>query len=260
MLRTCKSCQSDKIRVCQRDGDIVCTTCGLVQEGYLCDETLYGNTPFEDRATCSFSAELLPDDKQKKNVQRLFRQASLCILGDEFENIVADAYSLYETVAKRHRGEQKKALYCVCFILACKSNKSGTDPKHVYDYFGVPMWLHYSKLNLEIQTNQTSKKNATRLNDAETSIKRMVYDWLNIDNNYKWKIFKVACQLQHQVECLTSKVRMSKLNACIIYISCKVNNVENMSIERIAELYNVTKSTLRKHELLIQSVLENGAS
>jgi len=255
MERTCKHCHSSKLVICQRDGDIVCTGCGLVQEGHLIDDTLFGNMTHNDNENCSYYRKVEKDESATtRAIKLLFRQASTCILGDEFDIIVADACLLCEPVAKLHKGENRYALYCVCFLLACKQNKIGVEPRNVYAYFNVPMWSHYGKLSLEVSSHLSKQVKSTPSN-TEILLRRMVHDYLKLDKDTTWKVINVACEIQQRVSCLASKVKTCKLNACLVYISCKINNVEPLSMKQISELYGVSIQTLKRHELLIQSVL-----
>lgn len=259
MERICKDCYSPKLVICQRDGDIVCKGCGLVQEGYLVDDTLYGNTKHDDNGNWSYHHKTKEEQDATSKVvfKRIFGQASICVLGDEFDRIVVDACLFCEPVAKFHRGEHRHALYCVCFLLACKVNKVDIEPRNVYAYFNVPMWSHYGKLSLEV-SKYMSKKEKITLSDTEMILRRMVHDYLNLDKDTAWKVIQVACKIQQKVKCLVSKVKTCKLNACLVYISCKINNVQSMSMKQVSKIYGVSIQTLKRHELLIQSILSNG--
>jgi transcription initiation factor TFIIIB Brf1 subunit/transcription initiation factor TFIIB len=258
MERICKSCHSSKLVICQRDGDIVCTGCGLVQEGHLIDDTVYGNTKYEDNENCSYYRK--PEQVQyttNRGFKTLFGQASIYILGDEFDTVVVDACLLCEPVAKLHKGEHRNALYCVCFLLACKRKNIGVEARNVYAYFNVPMWSHYGKLSLEVNKH-VSKNAKPKASDSDILLKRMVHNYLNLDKDSAWKVIQVACKIQQQVSCLASKVKTCKINACLVYISCKINKVESISMKQISQLYGVSVQTLQRHELLIQSVLSHG--
>lgn len=248
---TCKSCQSDRLVICQRDGDIVCSKCGLVQEGHIVDDTLYGSASHAEIESRCFHYEVV-NNHQNKKTKNIFSQASTEVLGDEFDNVVNDACAMYEPVAGCHRRNNKQALYCVCFILACQKNNTGVDVRNVYAHFQVPMWLHYGKLSLLVDKHRIKHYH----NPSAISLRRMVYECCDLNKEQAWKVIQVASQLLERVSCLASKVKMSKLNACLIYIACKINMYEkNVSLERVSQLFGVSVSTLKKHELLIQSAL-----
>jgi hypothetical protein len=220
-----------------------------VQEAHIIDDTLYGNAYFaeEEEGTLSSHHEPLMNDKKYSAQWMLFSKASLSILGDDFQQIVEEACRLYGTVAKTCKGMHRKALYCVCFLHACRNKHTGVDARQVYHFFEVPMWHHYSKLCQMI--------NPTDVKDHDKTIKRMVYECVDLEEKQIWKVIKIACHLQERVACVSSKVKMNKMNACLIYVSGRINKIDWMSMEYISKLYNVSIPTLRKHELLIQSVL-----
>lgn len=254
----CKSCKSDKLIICHRDGDIVCSSCGLVQEGHIIDDTLYGNISHTELES-GYIPTAQPTTEKSNSARIVFAQASIYILGDEFDGVVTDACLSFEVAAKNHRGRCRKALSCVCFLNACKNHKTGVDPKMVYAYFQVPMWLHYSKLNLLLSTceQQNTKTKNKGVKDENIAIKRMVHGLPGINKNDAWKVINVAYQLQQQVGCLLSKVKISKLNACLIYISCQINKHDKFNMQCVSQIYNVSIPTLKRHELLIQSALVN---
>jgi hypothetical protein len=220
-----------------------------VQEGHFIDDTLYGNACFaeEHEGLLGNHHEPLKDDKTHSAEWHIFSKASLSILGDDFQQIVGEAQRLYESVAKTCKGMHKKALYCVCFLHACRNKHTGVDARQIYNFFNVPMWQHYSKL--------CSLVNPKYVKDYDKTIKRMVYDCNKLEEKQRWQVITIACHLQERIMCVSSKVKMSKMNACLIYVSGRINKIEWMSMEYISKLYNVSVPTLKKHELLIQGVL-----
>lgn len=245
----CKGCAGQRLVICHRDGDIVCTSCGLVQEAHIVDDTMYGNACFaeEHEGLLDNHYEPLKDDKTHSAEWHIFSKASLSILGDDFQQIVEEAHQLFESVTKTCKGMHKKALYCVCFLNACRNQQTGVDATQVYRYFEVPTWQHYSKLCNLVKPSY--------VRDYDKTIKRMVYECVKLEEKQMWQVIKIACHLQEKIMCVSSKVKMSKMNACLIYVSAKINKIEWISMEYISKLYNVSLPTLKKHELLIQGVL-----
>ena len=269
-MHVCKDCQSAKLVLCQSDGDIVCASCGLVQEAHVIDDTLYGNTKYDEGETCITHYEKLNTshnnkltNKKTKDNKELFSKASVCVLGDEFYSLIDDACFLYSSVSHLYKERYNKALCCVCFLYACKKLNTEVEPCRVYGFFGVRMWMHYSKLSILIEhsinngcnKSMTSKHNSTANNSL---LKRMIYECPHLNQQQAWNVINVATQLCEKIQCLISKVKMSKLNACLIYISCSINKYTCVSLAYVSKFYNVSIATLKKHEALIQSILKNG--
>ena len=258
MSRYCIECNSSKIVIYARDGDIVCTNCGLVQEERILDDTFYGNIKYDDMDEMhSYYCEVFEEENVNNQVLDIFKRASLNILGEEFQSIIDCALSLYTEYTKGStlkRGQNKVAIYCTCFLYACQHHHAGVDAKAIYRYFEIPPWLEYSKIGPCLQQILDRTHAHQETNDL---LKRMVYTCGRFKNQEAWKIITIAKQLEDKVQCLRSKVKTSKLNACLIYIACVVNGVEWASIETISQIYDVSITTLKKHELLIQSVLKN---
>lgn len=256
-MNICKDCNSTKLVICRQDGDIVCTSCGLVQEAHVMDDTLYGNTTYDDKDICTTHYEKLNTNQNiKYTIKDMFNKASAHILGDEFSNIINDACALYTSVSQIHRVKQNKALCCACFLYACKKINTEVEPSKVYTFFGVRMWLHYSKLIILIEQ---SMKYGNKFSKANSSmLKRMVYDCPNLNQQQAWNVIKVATQLYEKIQCMTSNVKMSKMNACLIYISCLINKYDDVTLQFVSKFYNVSIATLKKHESLVQNILKNG--
>jgi transcription initiation factor TFIIIB Brf1 subunit/transcription initiation factor TFIIB len=254
-MDTCKECRSINLVLCQRDGDIVCTSCGLVQEAHVIDDTLYGNTTYGNMESVTIHYEKL--QKYKHNKNDLFSKASIYILGDEFDNIISEARALYSAISQLHKGRHNKALCCACFLYACKNFNAGVEPSKVYAFFDVRLWLHYSKLSFLIEQVMNQKHNVNKVCNY-TDLKRMVYECHLLNKQQACQVIHVATQLYNKIQCLTSKVKTSKMNASLIYISCLINKYNDVSLEFVSKFYNVSIATLKKHETLIQTVLKNG--
>jgi hypothetical protein len=263
-MNICKDCHSAKLVLCHQDGDIVCTSCGLVQEAHVIDDTLYGNTTYDDNDICITHYERLNTSQDiKYTIKDMFNKASAHILGDEFYNIINDACALYTSVSQLHKGKHNKALCCACFLYACKNINTEVEPSKVYAFFGVRMWMHYSKyiILIEQSMKHSSRQQGCAAQNSSMNnsmLKRMVYDCPHLNQQQAWNVITIATQLYEKIQCLTSNVKMSKMNACLIYISCLINKYDDVSLQFVSKFYNVSIATLKKHEALVQNILKNG--
>lgn len=82
----------------------------------------------------------------------------------------------------------------------------------------------------------------------------MVYSNLDIPFEATKKVCKYCNVLKKTVGSHLTNAKLSKLNACFIYIACQQLKLQ-ISKKKIHMAYGVSMATLTKHESMIQDIL-----
>lgn len=251
---SCFSCQSEKIVHIVADGDIVCTSCGVVQQGHVIDDTYWGNKKYTDNMDYEHPK---PTSEPPNPLMATLKEACLHLLNMENTFVIERTMYFIGAINSKDnsvvkRGDRKRAVLATCFYLATREAANiGLHANVVYDYFGVPMWKEYTyvicMLDLKVEKDIL----------FYDSLRRMVYDCPDIDINLQWRIIKMAETVREKVHGIVgSSGKPSKLNACYIYIAWKLIEPTKVCLQSFCAHFDISVSTLHKHELLIQTAFQ----
>jgi transcription initiation factor TFIIIB Brf1 subunit/transcription initiation factor TFIIB len=264
MAQICKDCSSDRLVIHTRDGDLVCTQCGLVNESrmivedYLSNHDVFGQCG-KDNIMASFNN--YDDTVYHKASIRDLREMTEKLFGFEScEDVTQAAVDLYDKVTKAYndntvkktlKHKKRLAIMASCIQYICMSLKKGMNPEVIYSHFGVPLWQEYSTVCQYLKDTRQDECVAC----DDDMISRMVASHPAIHGDKSWQIIQAARQLKGKVDhILTNFTKSSKLSACFIYIACKTLHL-NVSKASIQTVYGVSSVTLLKHEKMIQKAL-----
>jgi transcription initiation factor TFIIIB Brf1 subunit/transcription initiation factor TFIIB len=247
----CDDCGSHKLVIQWREGDIVCSQCGLVKEERILDDTYYGNKPYDE----DIQPALCSNEAQNETI----KWAIESLLGDG-NTILIDLctqmfHAIGRTSGKSLRGKTRRAVIAAAIYCASKYHKRGLTAEAIYSMFEIDMWFMYSDICVLWSTCPEFKAvfATTTIDDA---LARMVYSNLDIPFDATKQVLKYCNILRDAVGSHLTNAKVSKLNACFVYIACQQSNLD-ISKKDIHKAYGVSMATLTKHETMIQDILEH---
>lgn len=234
--------------VWDRDGDIVCTYCGLVkQERYISDEPLMIKNGDDDTKEI-YHAEAIHNDGIAERLLNTYWKDL------EYENMKELCITLFNKLAE---GKKNPLHMSLCAYYASKYLMLTYSIDYICSKFTVcenKFWKEYGNITQYWRDLPFYKDMLTK----HTSFNKMVYMLEDIIDHKAvsvWDIMKITRQIEDKIQSRMDSHKKSKVNACIIYIACKIANT--CGIKEISKLYNVSIPTLLKHEKLIQGILRS---
>lgn len=256
---TCEECDSIEIVLNVRQGEIVCTNCGLVKESRYLDDTYYGNQSFNNGEMDKCSPPTIETPLTRRTPRLLREVIGALIHVDSPYTIVNMATDLYHTAIDKlggdKRGTRKRAIIAAAVHVVCQVYNCGLNPLHIYAACGVQPWLDYSVITTTWKSVTGFQKwmMAVQNND---SITRMVHSNTHIPHESTKDVIKIVVQLREKVELyLKCRTKASKFHATLIFIACGIFGCP-LTPKDVQEAYGITPVTLNKHERLVQEALE----
>lgn len=242
IVNKCQDCGSHKLVLHTREGDLVCTNCGLVNASRLIlDDSIEDDN-------CSHK------EYEHKQNERDFCEMIETFFGyQDCEQVKKEACKLFVEAYKK-KSKMIKAIMAAALYVASSKFNMGINPKNIYGFFGVPMWAHYSEINSCWATRDRSNL------QQDNMLARLVYAYDGIPKDKKKEVLKMARELKNKTASfLNGCTKTSKLSACYIVIACDICGC-TVSKESIQQVFGVSMLTYHKHEKLIQNVLASTGS
>jgi hypothetical protein len=221
-MNTCKECNSDKLRWCWADGDIVCIDCGLVNQERIIDDRIYTrNDEYIDTVS--------------------FKNTEIARLANTFgENTNEDFVSTIHNKKNVTKKDVAKEAYV-----------------HVK---GLTADAVCASLNIEKKTlwkmQPTFENNKSRCYDI---LKRFINQNTMLPTDKRWDVWKVGRQLLQSLERtpVLQSCKPDKLVVSITLVAMKCIKIDMGKSNQVTFLreYGLSLGTFRKHELLIQKAL-----
>lgn len=252
---SCFDCSSTKLIHIIADGDIVCGSCGVIQESHVIDNTYRGNVTYNDETEVVYHVSSCDDYHPLK---KILQTASFHLLDTEHSLVIQRTIHYFDMVIARNdgvttRGDRKKGALATCFYLATRQCQVGLSVDVIYSYFGVPTWKEYSNI-----VRVLGPELVVGTSTVCDSLRRMVYSCQDIDYKMQWDIIKVAEQIKDKVHHIVGlNGKPSKLNVCYIYIARKILEPNKVCIDKHCEQFGTSASTLQRHEKMIQAALQH---
>lgn len=247
MWHICVECMGTRL-VYDRDGDFVCSECGLVKSSRVIDDAPEWRV-FDDTDHHGVRAEVLVDEA------RIYRDKELVkIMFDLDDGLRETCWDFFDRIdGSLKHGDKKKAVMAACMYIASQQLARGYIIDGVRALFGVKttlFWDCYKKISHVLDI----KMGKERHGDTDGMLRRMVHK-LDLEGEKAWGVMKAASLILEK--CVHHNVKTSKFYACIIYIACGLSHVQGVTMKEISMLYNTSISTLKKHEKMIQNTLKN---
>lgn len=250
---SCFNCHGSKIVHVVADGDMVCTTCGVVQQSHVIDDTYWGNVKYHEDGEITAPP---PCYERFNPLRETIKTTCIHLLNIEHAFIIERTLHLTDLLGAHSngvslRGDRRKGAIATCFYLASREAMIGLSADVIYAYFQVPIWKEYSNV---VEVLASEFRNDTVCCD---SLRRLIYTCPLIDARLHWDLIKVAERIRQQVHHVVGTTgKPSKLNACYIYIARKVVEHGRFCIKSHCAHFEISTSTLHKHESIIQAALQ----
>lgn len=245
----CDDCGSHKLVVHWREGDIVCSQCGLVKEERILDDTYYGNKPFEEDEQPVFSNEA-QNETIKWAIESLLGDGNTLLI----DLCTQMFHAIGRTLGKSMRGKTRRAVIAAAIYSASKYHKRGLTAEAIYCMFEIDVWFMYS--DICALWNACPEFKAILTCSIDDALARMIYSNQDIPFDMTKQVHKYCNILRDAVGSHLTNAKISKLNACFVYIACQQSNL-HISKKDIHKAYGVSIATLTKHESMIQDILKH---
>lgn len=229
MIMICTDCKSDRIVWNWTDGDIVCTSCGLVQQERFIDDRV----PFKDY--CDYEIERIP---LNKTVQK--HTDSIYGLSDDIVT-ATNAWCVETRCVERQERVKKEDV-----AAGVHANMKGVSVRSICNKMNISQSKFWKAV---------SKKKESE-SDCGAMMKRLVYESEYIPKKRSWDVIKVGNKILDVIK--GSKhiqtLKPDKLALSLIIISCEINKLGKKRSFACKD-YGISVDTVRKHERLIQDLL-----
>lgn len=259
---TCNDCGSINLITHVADGDIVCRDCGLVKQGCYLDDTYNYNKSFNDDILPCYETQNIIEKPVDCSMLNIIKEVYDTLFeGDNNHNLIVSTMHLCEVAKnsmKNKKGSHKRAIIAAAVYCTCRFQKRGKRAEDIYKLLRIDVWQDFSAVCQAWKDLKEFSNVGNITSGDNTSIAtRMVYDNKFIPEGKQWDVLKTIKKLMSIIEASTMKsnVRLSKLNASLIFIACEINCC-SVSRANICDLYGISSITLKKHEALIQEVLK----
>jgi transcription initiation factor TFIIIB Brf1 subunit/transcription initiation factor TFIIB len=233
-MQTCNHCQSDRLVWDWANGDVVCTSCGTInQERFIDDKCNYRDYESHECKEPKVINKNL--NKVVSDVNTIFYNGMI----DDTSKITENIQSMCDnnTTAKVSKAD------IVASVYACEK---GLTAKELCT-------------NMNVKSNKfwKSVKNDTvwenRLLDI---IKRLVYGCDEFDTKNHWVIIKSARKIIDRIKSSPElqNLKPDRFAVSLIYVAC---NCEKLcqNKKKFVKLFGMSLETLLKHEHIIQTIL-----
>ena len=230
----CSDCKSDKLVWDWANGDVVCTSCGLVnEERFIDDRFCYKN--HEDH---EYTETMIIDKKVEQVVSTI--NSAL------YNGIIDDTNIITERIQHNYENNNKKITTAdvVANVYSCEK--------------GVTAHELCTTMNVKPKTFWKSVKNDVVLEKRLLDIiKRKVYENVKFEKKEEWPIIKCSMKIIERIKnsSVVQNIKTDKLAISIVYIACKCEKISCDKKEYVAQ-YRISLETLKRHEYIIQEILK----
>lgn len=248
----CSDCHGFSFVTNYAEGDVVCTTCGLIQQGCITVDTYFYN-PSSNAYTAlvdvflekQFNADI--DGKLKHVVSRIQLSDHLANEANQVFNMVREKYSF--------RGAPLNAAIVSAIYIACNiqhTNGISRDAKELCIATGVDFQIfskvlkHIYELLPEIHHQMQSIKESDTLT-------RQIQSILIIPDNMAFDVSKEVKKLDtiRKNKLLLMGSPPNVVNAVLIYVACNVLNIKIHKTTYVTQV-NISRATLDKYFKLLR--------
>lgn len=285
---SCSSCGSTHLCEDKFEGTIVCTSCGIVKESQLIDDTPEWNFGPEeamfskDPSRCggpinplleksSMSTIMINANyKNHGNLKRLHQQTSMDYIersryhifeyisklahdkGKLTTNVVEQSKKYYTDISQKRlsRGNIRKGIIACCIYQACKDYNVTRSIKEISEFCEIDC----THINKCMKIFREVMHNESKTTETDDLFLRIV-NRLNLSRTDEAKLLKHTRKVHQAVEehCILNGKTPSACAVVIVYYCCIKNNV-NVSKKFIIDQNNISNVTLNKiHSTLLEN-------
>lgn len=233
----CSDCQSDKLVWDWANGDVVCTSCGLVnEERFVDDRFCYQN--YQDH------------EQETKMIDKHVGKVVSTINTVLYNGMIDDTSVMTDRIQHIYDKNDKKpsTVDVVANVYSC----------------GKGMIAHElcTQLNIKPKTFWKSVKGDVVWEERVIDlVKRLVYENARFDKKEEWPIIKCSMKIVERIKDSSEiqNIKTDKLAITIIYIACLCQK-KLYDKKEFVKLYRISIETLKRHESIIQAILKKSKS
>lgn len=242
----CTDCKSDKFVWDWANGDVVCTSCGLVaQERFI-----------DDRVAFKDYDEYAPlEAPTNKAIAQHTNELNAVLFNGTLENTTDMAKAIEEFCNKTPNQETRTKAQRADVVTAAYTNTNikGISAKDLCEALNVKpstFWKAATK-------HKVVDKNST--NRPSELLKRTIYENSDIPNGKEWSVFKTARKFLEALSATPSiqGIKPDRLAVSLMIIACEVEKV-GLKRTKMCHKYRLCPETLSRHEAILQEALKRG--
>lgn len=230
----CSDCKSDKLVWDWANGDVVCTSCGLVnQERFIDDRFCYKD--YEDH-------EYKETKIRDKNVDKVVSIINSVL----YNGMIDDSNIMAERIKYTCENNNKKITTAdvVAGVYSCEKGMTAQELCTTMNVKPKKFW-------------KSVKKDVVWEHRLLDIIKRLVYENAKFERKEEWPVIKCSRKIIDRIKNSTEvqNIKTDKLAISIVYIACRCEKIVYDKKEFV-KYYKISFETLKKHENIIQAILK----
>ncbi len=244
MSQVCTDCKSDKFVWDWANGDVVCTSCGLVaQERFI-----------DDRAAFKDYDEYAPlDAPTNKTITQHTNHLNAALFNGHLDNTTDMAKTIQDFCNNTPNQETRTKAQRADVLTAAYTNTKGIPAKDLCEALNVKpstFWKAATKHKV------VDKNSSNRPNEL---LKRTIYENPDIPNGREWSVFKTARKFLEALSATPSiqGIKPDRLAVSLMIIACEVEQV-GLKRNKVCHKYRLCLETLSRHEAMLQEALKRG--
>jgi transcription initiation factor TFIIIB Brf1 subunit/transcription initiation factor TFIIB len=237
-----------------RQGDTICTQCGLVvQERFIVDDYFYNATSYEDHEEIMY-----PDEGYNYSNYNIHRKMeAACIQLSVPQSIQDAARTMFDTVRKNKcfKGNPLNALVGCCIYLSYNTSSCLGISREMKDIC-IPLGIDMSSFHKTLKSVYDILPHLSReivSNTNSDGILRKIQTIECIPENMRWSVKKEVDILEsiRQKNNILMGSSPSVINYVLIYVACEILNIA-VDKKKFIEDANISRATLDKHTRLVR--------
>lgn len=238
-MENCNHCKSYNLVWDWANGDIVCASCGTINQEKFIDDRHY-HRDFEDH-----------EYTEMKNINPKIGNTVSAVNAVLYNGLIDDTHSIVDNVDNIiNNNEDDKKLTTTKIVAGIYDTEQGLTAKELCSKMNVKSKKFWKSV-------KTDSINENRLYDI---VKRNVYNNNKIISKDNWSVIKCAKKIIEKVQNSPElqNIKPDKLAITLLYISCQCVKI-NISKKDITKMYGVSQDTLYRHESIIQTILKKNS-
>lgn len=234
MMQQCFHCESDRLVWDWTNGDIICTSCGTVNQESIIDDKVY----YKDYEDHEYQEHKTIDKKVVKVVSKINSVLYNGMVDDT--NRISD--KIQSTCDNNNRITTADV---VAGVYACEKGLTANNLCTAMNIKPKMFW-------------KSVKTNVVWENRLLDIIKRLVYESVDFDTKKEWSVIKCCMKVIEKIKSCPEiqNIKTDKLAISLIYIACKCEKIP-YDKKQFVQVYKISLETLKRHEHVIQTILTN---
>lgn len=230
-MQSCKHCKSDRLVWDWANGDVVCTSCGTINQEKFIDDNCYYRD-YEDH-----------DYKEQKTINKSVDKCVSDINAMFFNGMIDDTSRISESIQNMCDKPKVSKADVVAGVYSCEKGLTANELCTNMNVKSSKFW-------------KSVKKDTVWENRLLDIIKRLVYGCCDIETNDHYKVIKCARKIVDIIKPSpeVQNIKPNKLAISLIYVACTCEKI-CLDKKKFVKLFGMSVETLHRHEQIIQTIL-----